>query len=237
MAEYTCDHCGKSLSSKQAVNQHKSAKGHPSPKAARVKEKLRKQPARGGRPQWLWLALGGAAILIAAVVMVTLRWPGSPQATLEARPLPAHGDQSMLRDVQSFPEEGLQHVAQGMPIEYGTSPPTSGSHYPHATPAGFYTETPPLGNLVHSLEHGAVVIYYHSRGLSAETEQSLRAFVQAHRNPWASVVVAPNPEPDPQFPYILTAWTKMLKMKEYDVKVVRAFLAEYLGRGPENPVR
>lgn len=29
----------------------------------------------------------------------------------------------------------------------------------------------------------------------------------------------------------------MLKLEEYDAKAVQAFLAEYLGRGPENRVR
>jgi hypothetical protein len=38
-------------------------------------------------------------------------------------------------------------------------------------------------------------------------------------------------------PYVLTAWQAMLRMEEYDAETVRAFLAEYLGRGPEHPVR
>jgi hypothetical protein len=29
----------------------------------------------------------------------------------------------------------------------------------------------------------------------------------------------------------------MLNLDKYDPQVVRAFLAEYLGRGPENPIR
>jgi len=91
--------------------------------------------------------------------------------------------------------------------------------------------------LVHSLEHGAVVIYYDPTKLDPEAERSLKAFAQAHRHPWAGVLVVPNPEPDFGYPYILTAWTVMLKLEEYDAKVVQAFLAEYLGRGPENRVR
>ncbi len=38
-------------------------------------------------------------------------------------------------------------------------------------------------------------------------------------------------------PFILTAWDKMLKLDKYDPQVVKAFLAEYLGRGPESPGR
>ncbi|TSA55267.1 MAG: DUF3105 domain-containing protein, partial [Dehalococcoidia bacterium] len=40
-----------------------------------------------------------------------------------------------------------------------------------------------------------------------------------------------------KYPFILTAWDKMLKLDKYDPRVVTAFLAEYLGRGPENPIR
>jgi len=193
-----------------------------------------KQPMRRGRPRWLWPVLGGGVVVIVGVVIMALLWPRSP---IEAQALPERGDQSLLRDVQSFPSEGQEHVAQGASIDYKRKPPTSGSHYPNPTPAGFYTEPWSYGNLVHSLEHGAVVIYYDPKKLSEEAERSLKAFAAVHRNPWASVIAVPNPEPNPDSAYVLTAWTKMLKLETYDVQVVRAFLAEYLGRGPENRVR
>lgn len=188
------------------------------------------------KSQWLWPALGGGAILtLLIIVFALLLWPRA--SGLEFQPLPPRGDPELLKEVQSFQEEGREHVSQGEPIDYQTELPTSGPHYDRATTAGFYTEPQPPGNLVHSLEHGAIVIYYHPEGLTPEAERSLRAFAQAHRNPYASVIVVPHPKPNPEFPYILTAWKKMLKLKEYDAEVVRAFLAEYLGRGPENPVR
>jgi hypothetical protein len=49
--------------------------------------------------------------------------------------------------------------------------------------------------------------------------------------------VVPNPADDPRAAYVLTAWRHRLTMDSYDEATVRAFLAEYLGRGPENPVR
>jgi hypothetical protein len=142
-----------------------------------------------------------------------------------------------LKNVQSFPSEGTEHVPESTQITYNTNPPTSGRHYGTATQPGFYVEPRPAGNLVHSLEHGAVVIYYDPAKLTDEVRQSLTRFVQAHRDTWASVIVVPNPDPQPDAPFILTAWTKMLKLDSYDIPTIRAFLAEYLGRGPENPVR
>lgn len=161
----------------------------------------------------------------------------SSQTSFEAQPLPKQGDATLLKDVQSFPAEGTEHVPESTQITYSTNPPTSGRHYGREIAAGFYVEPRPAGNLVHSLEHGAVVIYYDPAKLTDEIRQSLTRFVQAHRDPWASVIVVPNPDPKPEAPFILTAWTKMLKLDRYDIPTIRAFLAEYLGRGPENPVR
>lgn len=130
-------------------------------------------------------------------------------------------------------------MSQGTSVDYATGPPTSGAHYGRAINAGFYSDAQPNGNLVHSLEHGAVVIYYDPSTLSrnAEAEEDLRKLARSHRNPWAGVVVVPHPEPDLQSPYVPTAWTVMLRLEQYEPETVRAFLAEYLGRGPENRVR
>ena len=204
---------------------------------AKRDKRVGQRSSHRGRSRWLWPMLAGVAILMVAVVIATLLWPRSPGGTIEAQALPNRGDQSLLSNVQSFPSEGQQHVQQGAAIEYNMSPPTSGSHYASPTAGAFHTETPPYGNLIHSLEHGAVVIYYDHQKLSDEAKSSLKAFADAHRDPWASVVVVPNPEPSPNAAYVLTAWTKMLQLEAYDVQVVRAFLAEYLGRGPENRVR
>lgn len=156
---------------------------------------------------------------------------------LEGQPLPENGNESLLSDVQTFPSEGNDHVASGTDIDYNTIPPTSGPHYDRPASAGYYTETPPLGDLVHSLEHGAVVIYYDPARTSPAANESLRKFTQEHTGTWKSVIVAPNPRENPESAYVLTAWRHMLRMDSYDKRTVRAFLAEYLGRGPENPVR
>ncbi|MFB6303221.1 MAG: DUF3105 domain-containing protein [Haloferacaceae archaeon] len=156
---------------------------------------------------------------------------------IESQPLPDRGDPSLLSDVRSFPSEGTQHVERGTDVDYDTYPPTSGPHYAGTVAAGFYEETPPMGDMVHTLEHGAVVIYYDPAVLTEDARASLRAWANAHTGTWRSVVVVPHARDDPEAPYVLTAWRHLLRMNEYDAQVVRAFLAEYLGRGPEHPVR
>jgi hypothetical protein len=162
---------------------------------------------------------------------------GTGSGGTNAAGLPEQGDDALLQAVQSFPSEGNDHVSAGTEIQYDTSPPTSGPHYTSTVSAGFYDEPRPAGALVHTLEHGAVIVYYDPAALDQESRADLEALASEYTGTWQSVVVVPNPAENPESPYVLTAWRQMLRMDGYDGDVVRAFMAEYLGRGPENPVR
>ncbi|UIO99656.1 DUF3105 domain-containing protein [Halobaculum sp. CBA1158] len=151
--------------------------------------------------------------------------------------LPENGDPELLSDVESFPSEGVEHVERGTDIEYDTRPPTSGPHYSGVVNAGFYEEPQAMGDVVHTLEHGAVVAYYAPDALTEEAESSLTEWANTYTDTWQSFVAMPYPYDDPEASYALTAWRHRLRMDEYDEDVVRAFAAEYIGRGPENAVR
>lgn len=150
---------------------------------------------------------------------------------------PANPDDPLLSDVQSFESEGAAHKNPGTEIDYATSPPTSGDHYEDWSRAGYYTERPPLGNLVHSLEHGYVVIYYDPATISESAENDLRSLTNQYTGPWSSVLAVPHTEENPDSPYVLTAWEHLLQMDSYDEETVRAFIDAYRGKGPEKPVR
>ncbi|MDD5311507.1 MAG: DUF3105 domain-containing protein [Dehalococcoidia bacterium] len=195
-------------------------------------------------PKWksgqLQLIVGTILFLLvisagSALACVSGQPSSQSQASIEDAKLPAHGDASLLTGVISPPDEGRDHIWPDHPVEYGTMPPTSGPHFPDPTAPGFYTTRPEFGYLVHSLEHGSVVIYYNPAQLSPDIEKSLRAFVKADSDPEVGVVAVP--DADFKYPFILTAWDRMLTLDKYDNQVVAAFLAEYLGRGPESPGR
>ncbi|WP_058993945.1 DUF3105 domain-containing protein [Haloarcula sp. CBA1127] len=156
---------------------------------------------------------------------------------VEASPLDDTGDSDRLAGVEQFPDRGANHVEDGSAIDYQRFPPLSGTHYASTEDAGFYEATPLLGSLVHTLEHGAVIVYYDPAEISPEARQSLREFSSVHTGTWRSVVAVPNPNDDPRATYVVTAWQHELTMDSYDAETVHAFLSEYLGRGPENPVR
>lgn len=59
-----------------------------------------------------------------------------------------------------LPDEGREHVDIGTEIKYGTNPPTSGNHYAQWTKWGVYDTPKDDRNLLHSLEHGYVIMSY-----------------------------------------------------------------------------
>jgi hypothetical protein len=59
-----------------------------------------------------------------------------------------------------IPDLGRGHVALGTKIDYNSNPPTSGPHFEVWTQAGVYDTPKEDRNLVHSLEHGYVIISY-----------------------------------------------------------------------------
>lgn len=186
---------------------------------------------------WFWPVVGGGLILlIVAMVLIETQQPfESEPATFDLSELPSSGSAELLQDVQSFESRGRDHVGTGTAIDYDRTPPTSGTHYGRAIPAGFYTSEQPYGGLVHSLEHGAVVIYY-ADDVDASVRSNLERLASGYENPWAGVLAVPQPESFGA-PIVLTAWQARLNLQSYDEEVAQAFLAEYLGRGPENPIR
>lgn len=248
-----CEHCGDAFDTEEAYLDHLATE-HESELGAIDRRRIAAARGGGGGDGGGLPTTGllyGSVVLVVAAVFIWFAFfsgggggdgGGDLNATptgIESEPLPDRGDDEWTSQVESFPSEGNQHVETGSEIDYERVPPLSGPHYPAsaATPAGFYEEPQALGSLVHTLEHGAVIVYYDPSALDDPAEASLRAWAQNHDATWASVVVVPNPNEDPEHAYVLTAWRHRLTLEEYDAEAVRAFAAEFLGRGPENQVR
>ncbi|WP_225335686.1 DUF3105 domain-containing protein [Halomicrobium urmianum] len=171
---------------------------------------------------------------LALMVYVTLIMGGGGGGNADAS-IPVQGDAAVISQVENESFNQTRHVSGE--IDYDRMPPTGGLHHDGEVSAGFYEEEQPLGDLVHTLEHGAVVVYYDPAALNRSAEQSLRAFANRHTGRWRSFVAVPNPAESPDATYVLAAWGHRLETNEYDNESVRQFAGEYLGRGPENPVR
>ncbi|TSC89981.1 MAG: hypothetical protein G01um10145_412 [Microgenomates group bacterium Gr01-1014_5] len=55
---------------------------------------------------------------------------------------------------------GREHVPLGTKVNYNSNPPTSGNHYADWVKKGVYSAVKEDGYLIHSLEHGYIIISY-----------------------------------------------------------------------------
>ncbi|MDI3284958.1 DUF3105 domain-containing protein [Polyangium sp. 15x6] len=131
------------------------------------------------------------------------------------------------------------HVPVCSPVVYATNPPTSGPHYPSWAAFKWYDAPVPRGFLVHSMEHGAVVISYHCEGGCESELATLAAFLDARpADPLcvaplkARIIVVPDPELDVRF--AAAAWGGLLRADCLDTAALGAFLDTYYAKGPEN---
>lgn len=146
------------------------------------------------------------------------------------------GSAKVPEGVESFDNEGQNHVADGTKVPYKTDPPTSGPHYNRWMPPSVYgvgEAAPEL--LVHNLEHGNVVIYFNPSVLGKNEVDELTEISKKYIGQWDGVVLVARE--DKSNPLILTAWRSMLRLKQYNKAKVIEFLDAFRGRGPEKPVR
>lgn len=202
----------------------------------------RKQPPTNPKARRRRVALPAAvAAVVAAAALGASAWwwlsdrgrRGAGAEGTAAQQLPAAGEAG---PVERFPDEGAWHVPVGTPVAYRTDPPTSGPHYDGVAQPGFYRErVPSYGFLVHNLEHGHIVIYYHPQRLQPDELAYLVELTRRYRGTWDAVLAVPGQ--DPRYPIILTAWRHRQRLGRFDRAAIEAFVDRFRGRGPENPVR
>lgn len=239
-----CDYCSESFDGEAAYLDHLEAT-HADEVGAVDQRRLDNRRADDSGLRLGLFAVGIIAVLAVGGGIYAVAGGGSAVEPdgIETTSLDQQGDADRLAAVETFESQGRRHVASDTNIDYAQTPPLSGPHYDRPAEAGYYQSTQPAGALVHALEHGAVVIYYapaassNATGTTDTPTESLEEFAATHSDRWASVIVVPNPRETPRAEYVLTAWRHRLTMDTYNAETVKSFLSEYLGRGPEHPVR
>jgi len=135
--------------------------------------------------------------------------------------------------IKTYPNEGRGHVPEGNKLSFGTDPPTSGAHFVKWIDPGVYDEFLPSGLLVHSLEHGMIVIYLDKP--DPEARKTLEEWAGLFKGPFSGIVVTRGAGLGKMVQ--LTAWRRVLSLKKWDSMAAAAFIDRFRGRGPENPVR
>jgi len=141
--------------------------------------------------------------------------------------------------LRSYDGATAAHFAECSDIEYSTSPPVFGNHYPAWAAYQAYDFPVPLGYLVHNLEHGAVVLFYDCPEGCADEVAEAQAFIGAlPADPRCSsevrVQVVLVPRPGLGSRWAASAWGYSLTAECFDPVVFGQFYAERVGRGPED---
>ncbi len=184
-------------------------------------------PKPWGRPN----AVLGAIAAVALAAGGLYFWLGD-QANSEFRALAMQG-QAALSRVRTPASQGGGHLGAVQSHGYNERFPTSGIHDLVPVGPGFYRNVLPPTKLVHSLEHGHIVIYYESPG--AEVIQLLKDATSLHDGRWDGVIAVPATGLGKSV--VLTAWGKIFRLNGFDPAAAAAFIDRYRGRGPESPAR
>lgn len=121
-------------------------------------------------------------------------------------------------------DEGSSHLPKGsQPPQYGTNPATSGNHVepPYQQADGAYSEMPDELNLVHTLEHGRLLIQY-SPDLPEADQLELKGLYDTM---YGATLLFPNE----RMPYEVaaTTWTNLIGCPVYKgpetLDAIRAF--------------
>ena len=177
---------------------------------------------RFGPLGWVGLSVG---VLLASACGLTPaeeeELPGSrtgPGCPAVDRPAPVALPPGVVFETASA---GADHVL--CEVEYATSPPTSGPHFPAWQNCGFYTDPVRDETAVHALEHGAIWIAY-APDLPAGQLAAIETLVASDPHWLAS------PYPGLQNPIVLSAWTRQIAVDDIASTVVAEFAIAQLGR-------
>jgi hypothetical protein len=227
-------------------------------KQRRREERLareRAEAAAAARRKRVQLAFGGviAIAVVAGVIVLAvgvlgknnsgMASSGNPTAATASVKLPQQ--QTSNLDVaakaagcvlQHPPIEGRNHENKEFTeADYKTNPPTSGNHFPEWYDDGIYKpgDTPHLGMLVHTLEHGRIDVQYRP-GTPQSTVNGLEALLNEQDDGYHMLLF----QNTTKMPYAVaaTAWGQLLGCKTMNDKVydaIRTFRERYIDKGPE----
>ncbi len=205
---------------------------------SRTRKKSRKR--QGTKIDWGASAKQGSgrlnivlgAIAVAAVVAGSLYLWRLYRTGSDFDALAAQG-RAALERVETTPNFGGGHLRPGQGHIYGRPFPTSGIHDRIPVNPGFYGKPQPAAKLVHSVEHGHIVIYYEAPG--AEAIALLKDWASLYGGQWDGVAAVLSSGLGKTV--VLTAWRRILRLDAFDPAAAAAFIDKFRGRGPENPVR
>ena len=192
----------------------------------------------GARRRLALTAVAAVAALAAIIALALVASGGSSEPT-EFPPgkAPAPGDNLKVEATAnaagcsaSNPQSEGQ-IETGGAVDYQSDPPHSGNHSPQpAQDAAYRSEPPPDENLVHTLFHGRVVVWF-SPDLDDAQLGALKALYDESPE---HVLLVPRDTMDSEV--AATAWTHLLTcptLEDATFDAIRAFRDRWRDQGPE----
>jgi len=229
------------------------------------KERLRKEreareaaaKAAQRRKQLMGYGAGGALVLAVAIVLVLVLAGGSggdggsdpakgvlpdggevPEQKVTDLDQAAKAAGCELKSFMATSREHTEDLAEQ--IGYASSPPTSGKHFVEPAEDGAYDEAPDVKQLVHTMEHGRIIIWF-KRNLPKQQRANLKALFDEDTY---QMVIVPDPT-EMTYQVAATAWNgdpapngtgRLLgcpKMSDDVFDAIRSFKDEHRSNGPE----
>jgi len=129
---------------------------------------------------------------------------------------------------EKIPDLGAVHVARDKAhLAYNSNPPTSGPHWAGVAGAGIKDEPVPDELVLHSMEHGAAVVWYREGLEQSEIDKITEAF---NNSSGKKIMLA---RKDLDVPVALTSWGYLLKLQTVDEVKIKEFIETNNDRAPE----
>lgn len=176
------------------------------------------------------LGIAGAIATVAAIIAAVII---SDRRAAEAERERLTAGSSCTFDTRKDDTTSTPH--RPVPARYEVDPPSAGNHDPSPVPAGVYgaqTGIPTDQKLVHSLEHGFVILW-HRPDISEEETAEIREVFNDHS---ADVIVVPRATLQRQ-KVVATSWGKRLLCGEVEGDRLRQFVELYRNESPEAGMR
>ena len=127
--------------------------------------------------------------------------------------------------------EGQEHLPPTVSVPYPTIPPYGGPHYVNPTPCGILSATPRFENVVHALEHGAVVFWYSPHELGGDEVRRLSELAVDLLTDGHYVIVAPYGSLG--HPLVLVSWGKRMPLATFEEETILAYVDAFHDDAPE----
>jgi Protein of unknown function (DUF3105) len=191
--------------------------------ARRLEEKKRRQRTL----LWTGVAVGTVAALLALIWWQGREEPQADNPQVSAAALEAGRAAAGSEGVQAFPEAGRTHIDAGeQPDNWNSNPPTSGDHLANWLQPGVYDGEQDMRAMVHSLEHGYVLLLY--KDIPKDQLDQLETFVEERDG--SKLILAPY-SGLPQNGVALAAWRNLEVLDRVNMDVVQAFVNDYMVPG------